>query len=129
MHSVLKRILFLGIGGFAGSNARYWISLLMIRLTGGNNFPFGTLTVNAAGCLLLGLLAGGAAPSRLAPELRLLMGTGFLGALTTFSTFSVETVELFQNGNQLQAFINTALNLGIGFAAAALGLYLAQRNI
>jgi CrcB protein len=128
MTEVLKKILFLGIGGFAGSNARYWVSLLTLRITGGH-FPFGTLIVNSTGCLLLGLLAGSSITRNIPPDLKLLIGTGFLGALTTFSTFSVETVELFQKGSPIEAVFNTGLNLGIGFAAAALGIYLSQRYI
>ena len=128
MNSVISRIFFLGLGGFIGSNARYWISLLMLRLTGGG-FPFGTLTVNAVGCFLLGLLAGGSASWNIPPGIKLMLGTGFLGALTTFSTFSVETVELFQKSNHLYAVMNIGLNLVIGLTAAALGIFLAQRNV
>lgn len=128
MTEVLKKILFLGIGGFAGSNARYWISLLMLKITGGH-FPVGTLIVNSIGCLMLGLLAGSSTARNIPPELKLLIGTGFLGALTTFSTFSFETIELFQKSSPLEALLNTGLNLGIGFAAAALGIYLSQRYI
>ena len=128
MTEVLKKILFLGIGGFAGSNARYWISILMIRLTGGN-FPYGTLAVNSIGCFLLGILAGSSTAWNISPGVKLMLGTGFLGALTTFSTFSVETVELFQKSSSLGAVLNVGLNLGIGFAAAALGLFLTQRHI
>ncbi len=128
MPTVLKKILFLGIGGFAGSNARYWTSLLMLKLLGGS-FPYGTLAVNSIGCFLLGLIAGSSSLARMSPEIKLMLSTGFLGALTTFSTFSVETVELFQKSSHVNALLNTGLNLVIGFGAAALGLYLSQRNI
>jgi CrcB protein len=128
MNGVINKILFLGIGGFIGSNARYWISVLMLRLTGGS-FPFGTLTVNSIGCLLLGILAGSSAAWNISPGLKLMLGTGFLGALTTFSTFSVETVELFQKSSHLNVILNIGLNLGIGLAAAAFGIFLAQRHI
>ena len=128
MIEVLKKIMFVGIGGFAGGNARYWISMLMLRITGAH-FPAGTLLVNSIGCLLLGLLAGSSAARNIPPELKLLLGTGFLGALTTFSTFSVETIELFQKSSPFEAVLNTGLNLGIGLAAAALGIYLSQRYI
>ena len=128
MTDIFKKILFLGIGGFAGSNARYWISLLMLRLTGAA-FPFGTLTVNGIGCFLLGLIAGSSASWNISPELKLMLGTGFLGALTTFSTFSVETVELFQKSSHMNAILNIGLNLGIGIAAAAFGIFLSQRHV
>ena len=128
MSAIIKKILFLGVGGFVGSNARYWISVLMIRLTGGN-FPFGTLAVNSIGCLLLGMLAGASNTWNISPGVKLMLGTGFLGALTTFSTFSVETVELFEKSSHLSAVLNTGFNLGIGFAAAALGMFLTQRHV
>ena len=128
MNSVVSRILFLGLGGFIGSNARYWISVLILRQTGGA-FPFATLAVNAAGCFLLGLLAGGSSTWNIPPGVKLMLGTGFLGALTTFSTFSVETVELFQKSNHLSAVLNIGLSLAVGLAAAAFGIFLAQRNV
>ncbi len=128
MTEALRKILFLGIGGFLGSNARYWISVLVIRLSGGT-FPLGTLTVNAAGCFLLGLLAGSSSSWNISPGVKLMIGTGFLGALTTFSTFSIETVELFQKSSGFNAVLNVGFNLGIGIAAAAAGLFLTQRHI
>lgn len=128
MSEALKKIIFLGLGGFAGSNARYWTSVLMIRLAGGS-FPYGTFVVNSLGCFLLGLLAGSSTSWNISPGVKLMLGTGFLGALTTFSTFSVETVELFQKGGHWNAVLNVGLNLGIGFAAAAFGLFLMQRSL
>lgn len=127
MPIVLKKILFLGIGGFAGSNARYWISMLMFK-NFGSKFPFGTLLVNITGCFLLGLIAGGPYFSRtLSTEVKIMISTGFLGALTTFSTFSFETVELFQKSGPATALINLASNLLIGFLAAWGGIVLSQK--
>jgi len=124
----IKKILFLGIGGFVGSNARYWISVLLLNMFGGS-FPLGTLTVNSIGCFLLGLLAGSSSAWSIPPGMKLMLGTGFLGALTTFSTFSVETVELFQKSTPFQAVLNTGLNLTVGFVAAAAGIFLSQRSV
>lgn len=83
--------------------------------------PVGTLLVNVLGCLALGLLAG-AGDGLVPPRWRLAAGTGFLGSLTTFSTFSVETVQLFGAGSHGLAALNVALQLGLGGAAAAAGL-------
>lgn len=129
MQEILKKILLLGFGGFLGSNSRYWISRLMIHLTGWG-YPLGTLVVNAAGSFILGFIAGIPLSSKgLSLELRLLIGTGFLGALTTFSTFSVETVEMFQKGSPATALLNTGLNIGLGFLFAFIGLYLTKRYV
>ena len=78
-------------GGSLGAASRYGIGLLASRLWG-TSFPYGTLTANMAGCFIIGLIFALADRSRLlTPDVRLLLITGYLGALTTFSSFSVIT--------------------------------------
>ena len=85
----MRQILLVGLGGGVGAVCRYVLSLLPVN----EKFPCSTLLVNLAGAVLIGFLAGcaGRIP-RLAPELRLLLQTGFCGGFTTFSTFSLETI-------------------------------------
>jgi CrcB protein len=85
-------------------------------------FPSGTLTINLTGSLLLGLLAGLAAHHGLAPQALTVLGTGLLGAYTTFSTFSYETIRLLEDGAVAEATLNVVGSLALGLAAAAAGL-------
>ena len=82
-------VVYVGIGGACGAVCRFLISSW---LNTQNGFPFGTLCANAIGCLILGFL-GTYLSSRINPEWKLIISTGFLGALTTFSTFSFETIQ------------------------------------
>jgi fluoride exporter len=88
-------------------------------------FPAGTLTINVTGSLLLGLLTGLAAHHGLAPRAVTVLGTGLLGAYTTFSTFSYETIRLLEDGAVAEATLNVVGSIGLGLAAAAGGLGLA----
>ncbi|MFJ3922623.1 fluoride efflux transporter CrcB [Streptomyces sp. NPDC090022] len=89
-------------------------------------FPWGTFTVNVFGCLLLGLVTGavtaGAAPS----QVQLLIGTGLCGALTTYSTFSYETLRLVEDGAKLYAAVNVIVSVVVGLGAVFLGVALAE---
>jgi CrcB protein len=88
-------------------------------------FPWGTLTVNVAGSLVLGLVAG--AVSHGAPAwLMTVAGTGFCGALTTFSTFGFETLRLVEEGSLLEAVLNVGVSLLAGFVACVGGWVLAS---
>ena len=127
---IFKKILLLGIGGFIGSNLRFWITRFVdSRFLGSmdNTFtwPWGTFAVNIVGCFFLGLLyqAADSFPS-FNPDVKLLIGVGLLGALTTFSTFSVETINLIQTGETGAALGNMLLSCGFGFGAAFLGMKL-----
>jgi CrcB protein len=84
--------------------------------------PVGTMTINVTGSLLLGLLSGFVAHHGLSPEALTVLGTGLLGAYTTFSTFTYETIRLLEDGAVLEAAINVAASLGLGLAAAGVGL-------
>lgn len=118
----MSNLLAIAAGGAIGALARYGVTLLLAHRIG-TSFPWGTLAVNGAGSLLLGLLVGLAdADPRLPPAAKALVGTGFCGAFTTFSTFSVETVRMPPS----LALLNTAANLTISVAAAGVGLWAAR---
>lgn len=123
--SSVKSILLIAVGGAVGAVLRHGVSRGAIAW-GGQGFPIATLLVNVLGSLLLGLLYGWAAKGAVSPEIRLLLGTGFCGALTTFSTFSVETLTLVDEGHFGAAFANLVLNVLLGFGAAALGMALVR---
>jgi CrcB protein len=88
-------------------------------------FPAGTMTINVTGSLLLGLLTGLAAHHGLPQQAVTVLGTGLLGAYTTFSTFTYETVRLLEDGAVAEATLNVAGSLVLGLAAAAAGFGLA----
>ncbi|WP_406284209.1 fluoride efflux transporter CrcB [Embleya sp. NBC_00896] len=104
------------LGAMVGAPTRYLIDRLLTARRP-SVFPWGTLTVNVIGSLILGALAG------LAPSDRLthLIGTGFCGALTTFSTFGYGTVDVFARGRRRVAVGYVLTSLALGLAAAALG--------
>jgi CrcB protein len=89
---------------------------------GSTVFPWGTLTVNITGCLVLGILTGAASPA----DVRLLLGTGLCGALTTYSTFSYETLRLAEQGARFYAAANVIVSVVAGLGAAFTGAAVAQ---
>ncbi|MCX4448220.1 fluoride efflux transporter CrcB [Streptomyces sp. NPDC087866] len=89
-------------------------------------FPWGTFTVNMAGCLVLGLLTGAVAAGAASSHLQLLLGTGFCGALTTYSTFSYETLRLAEDGARFYAAANVVASVVMGLGAAFAGVTLAE---
>lgn len=103
----------IGIGGGLGALARYGLSGLVQR---GPGFPWGTLAVNALGCLLIGALF-----ERVAADTRVFVVAGVLGGFTTFSAFGHETIELLRGGQTGLAFANVALNVAVGLGAVVLG--------
>jgi fluoride exporter len=118
------------IGGGCGAACRWLVSRASARFLGGS-FPWGTLIVNLAGCFCIGLALGLAERGLGSRRLKPLAVAGFLGGLTTFSTFAYETVDLARRGEMLKAAANFALEGGGGLALAvaglALGLWLGAR--
>jgi len=107
----LYNILVIGIGGFFGAICRFVISKQMAFWLG-DSFPFGTLLVNAVGSFLLGFLSRYLLEHFVVTELfRVSILIGFLGAFTTFSTFSYESITLLQEGDLLKAAINIISNV------------------
>lgn len=121
----VQRILLIAAGAALGANARYLVGLWMAHRMGpGATFPYGTLFVNLTGSLILGFLVAWGARGGVNAQLRLFFGVGFLGAYTTFSSFSVESIQLWRTGQQGHSLFNLLLNNGIGLLCAWLGLVL-----
>jgi CrcB protein len=114
-------VLLVLLGGAVGAPARYLTDLAVQRLHG-SSFPWGTWTVNVGGSFLLGLVAAGASS-----WVETLVGTGFCGALTTYSTFGYETVRLAEEGETAGAAANVVGSLVVGLLAAGLGWWLGSQ--
>jgi len=115
------------MGGFIGSALRYMTNGLVERITTPNAFPYGTFVVNILGCLVIGFLAGISNTNDIfSTTSRAFVFTGVLGAYTTFSTFSYETIDLFQNGLTSPALINLSLQIVFGLSAVWSGFQLAK---
>ena len=113
-------------GGVAGTVARYALSGFVHRFTA-SDFPYGTLAVNLAGCLIIGFLSALSDEKfLLGSNGRLLLMAGFCGAFTTFSTFMLETGNLIRDGETLRAFGNVAGSVAAGFLLFRLGILLAE---
>ena len=122
----MYRVLIVGIGGFIGSSLRYLISIASNKFLN-NPIPYGTLIVNVTGGLLIGLIMEASISTNLIPSnLRLFLTTGILGGLTTFSTFSYETMSMFINGSYTLALINTFSNLLFSFLGVWIGRFIIQ---
>lgn len=119
-------MLYVASGGFAGTLCRYGLDQTIPWPAGG--MPLGILLINLTGCLLLAwLLAGGAHVLRLSGEVRLLIGTGFLGSFTTMSAFAVGTLELLDSGQPGTAALYVLLSTGGGLLLAWVGARLGRR--
>ena len=129
LSTLWMRTLVIALGGALGGVGRYWISLLMTGPTRAVLFPWATLTVNLVGSFLLGLFLGGAAAGRFAvsDNLRAFVAVGFLGGLTTFSTFAYETVGPLQAGDLRRGLLNVALTFGLGLGACLAGILAGER--
>lgn len=114
-------IFLVALGAGIGGGFRYWVSDLSYKIFP-IYFPYGTLVVNVLGSFLLGILIFGFGEKDLMnPSLKLLLGVGFCGGFTTFSTFSFETINLLRDTQFYLAGMNIILNLFLGL----LGIYLA----
>lgn len=124
---MLKNILLVALGGAAGSVARYLLSKA-IQDTAATAFPWGTMAVNVAGCLLIGLLYGLAASdgARLGADLKLMLTVGFCGGFTTFSTFANESLTLAKSGDALLSAAYIGSSVALGVLAVAAGAQLAK---
>jgi len=124
---VFWRLVLVAVGGALGAVARYTVSFLFGRVWPA--FPWGTLVVNVVGSFLLGLLMGATASGRflLDPAWRSFLGIGILGAFTTFSTLSYETVEAVRGGSPMHALGMVLANLVLGLLFCWIGLFLGER--
>jgi fluoride exporter len=121
-----RNMILILVGGALGSYLRYVVSRWCNQQPWGEIFPYGTLVVNVAGCFIVGCAAA-VILERLPPEYRdwyLLIGTGFCGGLTTFSTFEWETYRLIRDGSWWFALANVCGSVIAGFIGVLLGVVL-----
>lgn len=122
----MSQVFAIALGGALGALARHGLSAAL-HTAFGARFPLGTLAVNVAGSFAMGwLFALFAERMHVAPEVRLLLMTGLLGAFTTFSTFSVETLALLHAGRWLAGAANVLSNVALCLAAAWAGALLVR---
>jgi len=122
----LEKYLWIGLGGFLGANARYLVGGWAADRWGAA-FPFGTLLVNVSGSFLLGLFLAATTERFLAdPRWRLMLAVGFLGAYTTFSTYTYETMQMIASGGWWPGVLNALANNAVGLLASALGIALGR---
>ncbi len=115
---------FVALGGACGASLRFYVSQLVLNWLG-KGFPFATLMVNIIGSFVMGSLYQLIENEVLDINIhRTLLGIGFLGAFTTFSTFSLDSLLLLQQGEVLKAAINILLNVSLCIGAAALGMFI-----
>lgn len=117
----MVQILLIGIGGFFGSIARHLLSGIVQSATAGT-FPYGTLSVNVVGCLVIGAMSELAeARAFLSGEARALLIIGGLGGFTTFSAFGNETMNLVRDSDWIRATVNVAAHIALAIGAVWLG--------
>lgn len=122
----LLSLIYVGAGGCVGSVLRYIISLWLNEKFPNSFVPYGTLLVNAVGSFLLGVILEFSLHGDLSYNVRVFLTTGIMGGLTTFSTFSYETVALLNSALYSQAVANIGLNLGLGLGGALAGISLVR---
>ena len=125
----MLQVVWIAIAGAMGALCRWGISRAGYTLFGAG-FAWGTLIANVLGCFLLGfLMYTGLNTDKIPEALRTALAIGFLGALTTFSTFSYETISYIEDGAWMLAVLNIGANLAIGLGATVAGLFLARTFI
>jgi CrcB protein len=125
----MTRVLLIGLAGALGTLSRYGVGL-WARGVLGADFPYGTLIVNVVGCFLIALVSQIAlATTLISPTLRLTLTTGFMGGLTTYSSFNYETTSLLRERAWAAGLTNVALTLLGCFLAGWLGLIAARRLV
>lgn len=127
LYKKMKEVLIVSIGSFFGGGMRYWISKMVQSCTV-IAFPFGTMAVNVAGCLIIGFLSGlnWREGGWMSPSAKLLLTTGFCGGFTTFSTFMNEGAGLMKEENYLYMMLYLFGSLALGLIAVLAGHYLAK---
>jgi CrcB protein len=121
----MERFVWICLAGAAGTGARYLVSLWAIQRLGAA-FPYGTLIVNLAGCFGIAALIHAAATLSWSPTVRSAITVGFLGGLTTYSSFNYETTALIERGALGAAAFNAVATIGGSFGAGWLGLLFAK---
>ncbi|MFF4750957.1 fluoride efflux transporter CrcB [Streptomyces sp. NPDC002514] len=108
-------------GGMVGAPLRF-LGDRAVQRRHGTAFPWGTFAVNVVGCLVLGVLTGAVMAGAASDQVQLALGTGLCGALTTYSTFSYETLRLAQEGARFLAAANVVVSVLAGLGAASAGV-------
>lgn len=122
----MEQVLYIALFGALGCLCRYFLSGFVYRLFG-TGFPYGTLAVNLAGAFLIGLIMEFSVRSAaIPPNVRIAITIGFLGGLTTFSTFSFETFRLLDDGALLIAFLNVTVSVVACLACTWIGIAVAR---
>jgi CrcB protein len=120
-------VLWIGIGGFIGANARYWLGRATIERWGAS-FPWGTLAVNLIGSLLIGIILETIALRAVSdPAYRLFLVIGILGGFTTFSSFAAETVALIDEGQWTRALAYVLASNALAISACFVGVWIVRR--
>lgn len=124
---MLTKILCVMIGCAVGGGSRFYISTMLAQKYG-TAFPYGTVTVNLLGCFLIGIISTflNERSVGMSPYVSLLLTVGFLGGLTTFSSFSYDTLTLVRLGNLMGALLNIGINVIGGFSAAVAGMFIVR---
>jgi CrcB protein len=120
---MLGNLLLVGAGGALGSMARHGVGMAIVRVSPTRVVPYATMTVNLAGCLVIGVLAGLIASQRLTmtPAVRTFVFVGVLGGFTTFSSLGLDTFTLAQGGRTGTAALNVVIQVVAGCALVAAG--------
>ena len=122
----MTQLIAIATGGAAGALMRFWVSSGVYHLLG-RAFPYGTLAVNVLGSLAMGLLYVLLLErSTASPELRAALLIGLLGAFTTFSTFSIETLNLIEQADLLKAGLNILLSVTVCLVACWMGMIIGR---
>ncbi|MFG1622056.1 fluoride efflux transporter CrcB [Kribbella sp. NPDC049227] len=118
-------VLLVIAGAVIGAPLRY-LTDRAVQKRHDSAFPWGTISVNVVGSLILGVVAGASMASALPHQVQLVVGTGFCGALTTYSTFSYETLRLYEDGGRFLAVANVAVSIVAGLGSVFLGVAISQ---
>lgn len=122
----MERLFWICLAGAAGAGSRYLIAIWAAQRFG-SAFPYGTLIVNIGGCFLIGIIMDAAVLTSASPTVRAALAVGFVGGLTTYSSFNYETTRLLQEGAADAAGLNVLLTGIGGFAAGWLGLVVSRQ--
>jgi CrcB protein len=124
----MERFLWISLAGAAGTGVRYLVAVWAAQRLG-SAFPYGTLIVNLAGCFLIAAVMQASLALSWSPTLRSAITIGFVGGLTTYSSFNYETTRLLEEGAMASAAANVATTLAGAFAAGWLGMLCAKQLI
>ncbi len=124
--STLEKILLISAGAVLGANARYWIGDWIAQKWGAT-FPYGTFVINITGSLLIGLFIAVATERfMIDPRWRILLVVGFLGAYTTFSSYTLESFNLIERGQWQMGLVNALGSVIAGLLAVGLGMFIGR---